>query len=195
MTTDPYAPPSAPADPAVKRRSPWLWGCGGVLLLFLLSLGACVVLFKQGVAASEPRARLYLQDWSAQRFTEAHQVHADAWKAKDDLPTYRRFATTMHHMLGPVLSMERQGANLHYLNGQNQATYVYQVHFQKGVGLVTVTLVQEHEDWRVLGLHFNSDLITEALKCPSCQFQNPGLAALCGQCGDPLPSCTAYAKP
>ncbi len=195
MTTDLYAPPSALAEPIVKKRNPWLWGCGGVLLLLILALGACTLLFTKGVDASEPRARLYMQDWSRLNLEEAHRSHADAWKAKDDLATYRRFATTMHQILGPVLSADRESAFLGRFNGQNQATFTFQVHFQKGPGKITLKLIEEHGDWRVFGVNFSSDLITEALRCQACGFQNPGLVALCGQCGKPLPACEAYAIP
>lgn len=188
MSTDPYAPPITPAEPEPKRRNLWLWGCGGLLGMFLLVLAGCGLLFKRGVDVSEPRARLYLQDWSNQRYEECYRAHADAWKAKDDRAAYRRFAEPMHRILGPVLSFERQGMFLNYLNGRKLATYHYRAHFKQGEGVVIIQVVEEHADWRVMGINFNSELLAEALKCPDCGSQNQTFVPHCGQCGKPLPA-------
>jgi hypothetical protein len=152
-------------------------------------------MFNQGTAATEPRARQYLEDWSQERFQANYQAHADAWKAKDDLDTYLRFAKTMHRVLGRIYSLDRTGVNLNRFNGRNTATYVFQAHFASGEGLVTMQLVNEHNDWRVQGVNFNSPAISAALKCEPCGFQNPGVAPLCGQCGAKLPAFSEYLAP
>ena len=195
MDQENYAPPSFQASAEPRKTRWWLWGCGGALLLLMLALGSCVLLFNQGTAATEPRARQYLEDWSQERFQANYQAHAEAWKTKDDLETYLRFARTMHRVLGRIYSLDRTGVNLNRFNGRSTATYTFQARFANGEGTITLQLINEQDAWQVLGVNFNSPAISAALKCDACGFKNPGIAPLCGQCGAKLPAFSEYLTP
>jgi hypothetical protein len=162
-----YAPPVASLDePKRGFRAIWLlWGCGGLVILLVLTLASCFLFVKGAMKVGDkefgPACAQYLEHFEAREFSAAWALMGD--EAKEAIPEAKHNAIMagIQSKLGNVKSMSTQFVQTGFDQKGKWGKIVYQAEFERGKGTIRFELRKQAVDYKVVGVFFESPVLTE----------------------------------
>lgn len=164
-----YAPPES-EYPAVKRK-PWgkwiAWGCGGALGFLVLMAVSCVFMVKGAMKVGEsnfgPACSAYLAKIEAKDFSGAYQLIGPDGKESLTEEKHNAVLGGITDQLGPVISKEVQFVSTGVDQKGTWGRMVYKAQFQNGPGTIRLELRKYSNDYKVIGIFYDSPVLAEFL--------------------------------
>ena len=168
---NPYAPSPVEMEGGSKKgfRAVWLlWGCGGLVVAFLILLGSCVLMVKGGMAVSErqfaPAVESYLAKVRAGDFRGAYKEFGQEMHKTVKEEDYVALETGFQEKLGPLRNKKAQSFQAG-VDGQGRWGRIsYACEFEHGNGTLTIALRKAGDNWEIVQLRYDSPVFMEYLK-------------------------------
>ena len=176
-------------QPQKSKRGCWIAGCVTGLLVVAV-FGAIGGVLYRSYKTFAPTTDKFLTVIDNADYKTAYSMAGSKWKAVSSYEQFAEFESRIRAILGTHKSTSMSNMNYSSVNGTTTASVVYSAQFEKGPAALTFNLEEENGAWVVQGLHYNSNLIQQAMFCPACKTQNAGFGKFCTNCGKPLPGTT-----
>ena len=170
-----------------KRHTTWGWifaGCGAILALGVVISLLFVFLMARGRTEFTPVVESFLARLEEHDFTQAYESLGPLWKDNETFDEFHDFVLFVNDALGAHESLRMTG--VHYQNNLGhppQAIAMFESRFEKAPAVLRVVLHKHDDQWKISGIHFESEVITRKLTCPHCATVNPQKARHCSTCG------------
>jgi len=167
-----------------KKHGCILYGCGTILILVAIIVAIGVGAYLYGSAALKPICDEYLELTQADKYEEAYQGLAPAWKETLSVEELAQFERDIRNGIGVLQS--KTFTNVHIQSGTtgSTATVAYNAVFSKSPQCtLTFTLVKTEGIWQIVGVNYNSPEIEAGSICPKCQNAVSVLVQFCPKCG------------
>ena len=148
-------------------------------------VGSCVYSLYRN--QSEARAELHdhLTRVHSGNSSVAYPLLGSAWRDTQSEDSFVAFHDRLTGILGKYKRGNTTGFKMKS-GGETQLTYA--ASFANGPCTILSTLHHEGGEWRVVGAHYDSALISRALVCPGCDKQAKQFAPFCPSCGQAMES-------
>lgn len=174
-------------DSPEPRKSNWLvMGCLIAVVVAVAAFGIGGFFLYRGYQSVSPVTEKFFSCVDTKDFKTAYSMTSSKCKAVMTIDQFTEFEDSMHAILGKYSSASMSSMNLSTINGSSMGRVVYNAQFANGPATVTFTMETEGGEWKVQGVHYNSDLIQKAMLCPACNKQNATFGKFCSFCGKPM---------
>jgi hypothetical protein len=158
----PYTPPRAEvSNQKTRDLGQWvLYGCFGSVVVFALLVASCVFAVNTGKRHMDPVCIQYLQLIEGQKYDEAYSLWGEDGRKALPIDKHRAFVSGVLDKLGAIKKFEYQSV----FSGVDQKGHwgrlAYLTEFDKGSGIVTLTLRDYSGTYKIDGINFNSPELT-----------------------------------
>lgn len=174
-----------------KKSNRGCWIAAGITALLMVAIfGTIGMVLYRSYKTFAPTTDKFLTAIDNADYNTAYSMAGSQWKAVSTLEQFTEFESRIRSILGTHKSTSMSNMNYQSINGRTTASVVYSAQFEKGQATLSFNLTEENGTWFVQGVHYNSDLIQQAMFCPACKTQNSGFGKFCTNCGKPLPGTT-----
>ncbi|MBN2712100.1 MAG: hypothetical protein JXR97_06640 [Planctomycetes bacterium] len=167
----------------MKKSSPFIYGCGGCLLLVIAFAGFMAHMYFSAKADYGPVLDDYNLLVKAEKYQDAYDSLATQWKSAQTFEQYKLIETTVKSRLGKIRSYPITGVNIQY---GVKTTLTASAVFDKGPCTITYTIIEENGVYKIAGIHYSAPALTGATTCPYCGQDAGKLSKFCPNCGKEL---------
>lgn len=182
----PTPPPLPPRRPRGSAFPAIALGCGAILLVSLLIVGAIAGAFYLGGRSIRPATDRFFALMESGDFAA---VYAESHAALKETMTEQQFVDFAEHLrsaLGAMREHSLRGVEFHRDASGSRATASYHVEFERGAADVHLVFIGEGDEWKLAGVNYESEALREALTCPACGSRLEGFSNFCPSCGEAL---------
>ncbi|BDU74248.1 DUF3887 domain-containing protein [Mesoterricola silvestris] len=167
----PYEAPAADLTSGPRKgfRAIWiLWGCGGLVVAFLLLLASCFLMVKGGLQAGDrefaPAVESYLAKVRAGDYHGAYKDFGEELHSAVKEENYLALEKGFQEKLGPLKEKKPQFVQIGSDLKGKWGRIVYTCEFENAKGTISFSLRKKGDSWSIVEIRYDSPLFLEYLK-------------------------------